>query len=73
MKCHINRNGLSDKAKSARFSTLYYIQVQSNPVLEFHTHLKLIQNLELKTQNKSRVWWHTPLIPALGRQRQVDF
>jgi hypothetical protein len=18
-------------------------------------------------------WWHTPLIPALGRQRQVDF
>jgi hypothetical protein len=21
----------------------------------------------------SRAWWHTPLIPALGRQRQVDF
>jgi hypothetical protein len=21
----------------------------------------------------SRVWWCTPLIPALGRQRQVDF
>jgi hypothetical protein len=20
-----------------------------------------------------RQWWHTPLIPALGRQRQVDF
>jgi hypothetical protein len=23
--------------------------------------------------NKGRVWWCTPLIPALRRQRQVDF
>jgi hypothetical protein len=21
----------------------------------------------------SRAWWHAPLLPALGRQRQVDF
>jgi hypothetical protein len=24
-------------------------------------------------RNPSRHWWHTPLIPALGRQRQVNF
>jgi hypothetical protein len=24
-------------------------------------------------QTKKRWWWRTPLIPALGRQRQVDF
>jgi hypothetical protein len=23
--------------------------------------------------NLSQAWWRTPLIPALGRQRQVDF
>jgi hypothetical protein len=22
---------------------------------------------------KLEIWWHMPLIPALGRQRQVDF
>ena len=26
-----------------------------------------------KKRKDRRVWWHTPLIPALGRQRQVDF
>jgi hypothetical protein len=29
--------------------------------------------LQFKKLRKSRVWWRTPLIPALGRQRQVDF
>jgi hypothetical protein len=26
-----------------------------------------------KLVGRSRAWWHTPLIPALWRQRQVDF
>jgi hypothetical protein len=26
-----------------------------------------------KNEVPSRVWWCTPLIPALGRQRQADF
>jgi hypothetical protein len=27
----------------------------------------------LQKLNISWVWWHTPLIPALGRQRQANF
>jgi hypothetical protein len=27
---------------------------------------------DMKTR-ESWAWWHTPLIPALGRQRQMDF
>jgi hypothetical protein len=28
---------------------------------------------KIRRYNTSRAWWHTPLIPALGRQRQTDF
>jgi hypothetical protein len=27
----------------------------------------------IKTDKRARQWWRMPLIPALGRQRQVDF
>jgi hypothetical protein len=30
-------------------------------------------NILLKAQHITGQWWHIPLIPALGRQRQVDF
>jgi hypothetical protein len=32
-----------------------------------------VQKEICKKHLSRRVWWHTPLIPALGRQRQVDF
>jgi hypothetical protein len=27
----------------------------------------------LKNSQEARQWWNTPLIPALGRQRQANF
>ena len=30
-------------------------------------------NQVVQTCNVEDVWWHAPLIPALGRQRQANF
>jgi hypothetical protein len=37
------------------------------------THLLQQGHTYSKRATPGRAWWHTPLIPALGRQRQVDF
>lgn len=34
--------------------------------------LSLSLFLNRTVQSKAPTWWHIPLIPALGRQRQVD-
>jgi hypothetical protein len=38
-------------------------------------HIKINKNKSQKYYKEvmSRAWWHTPLIPALRRQRQEDF
>jgi hypothetical protein len=31
------------------------------------------QKSKIKQTKTAGQWWHTPLVPALGRQRQADF
>jgi hypothetical protein len=42
------------------------------PCLEKQKQNKTKQQQQ-KSLNLARQWWRTPLIPALGRQRQADF
>jgi hypothetical protein len=37
------------------------------------TNSNTLKVISLKISRLRGAWWHTPLIPALGRQRQVDF
>jgi hypothetical protein len=37
------------------------------------TENNYIYVLYIKITHLSQAWWCTPLVPALGRQRQVDF
>jgi hypothetical protein len=39
---------------------------------KFHFKKKIILKSKLVKNKLSRAWWHTPLIPALGRQRQIS-
>jgi hypothetical protein len=56
--------------------TSWEITIQSCRFSVGNTKNVLYLFRNLKNKNKKHVawrWWHTPLIPALGRQRQVDF
>jgi hypothetical protein len=45
----------------------------SNSIKAEYTEEETTNNTDIKPKVKRRAWLHTPLIPALGRQRQVDF
>jgi hypothetical protein len=50
--------------KAGGFLIITWRAENSFPVMEWEV---------FKTEGPARWGWHTPLIPALGRQRQVDF
>jgi hypothetical protein len=62
---------------SALCSLSESLQAPAHTFIKLHT-IKIIIKLpkNKKKKKKKRLagqWWFTPLIPALGRQRQADF
>jgi hypothetical protein len=54
------------------FSNEYYPNESQD--IEFKRKiLSMIREFEEFKEDTSWAWWLTPLIPALGRQRQADF
>jgi hypothetical protein len=51
-----------------------YIQIIYSRLITKQMYIEWYRGNEMFEKEKlSQEWWHTPLIPALGRQRQVDF
>ena len=51
------------------------LELLAKPIKDSGLRINLVQNLKSKVTKEvgCRSWWCMPLIPALGRQRQVDF
>jgi hypothetical protein len=46
----------------------------SRNVIAQDSHKQVItEKSVIRMSGISQVWWHMPLFPAFGRQRQVDF
>jgi hypothetical protein len=53
-------------------TTEYEANIQ-NCIRFFHANNRQLEFYFKRLRLLSRAWWRTPLIPALGRQRQADF
>lgn len=56
--------------EATHFSVYFYLFLLSNRICGCHCS-KYTVKYQAQKSISARQWWHTPLIPALGRQRQV--
>jgi hypothetical protein len=49
------------------------MQIFNVDITFFHKNVLYLYLVEYENSGPSWAWWHTPLIPALGKQRQANF
>ena len=73
-KC-IDSNGGSSDEDLGGVETIIRIYYMKNTILRIKTNVSLNLKISLKHFRNhifTGQWWHTPVIPAIGRQSQAD-
>jgi hypothetical protein len=77
LNCWISTVALQKREPTVKSTSSHlcaHLPGHSNPESKKeHSVLTFWKCISLKLPCQASRWWHTPLIPALGRQRQVDF
>ena len=61
----------SSQPRSDQFKRIHHFLLQHTLLVSEGTHTHVPYDL-FKSSIGARKWWHTPLIPTLGRQKQAN-
>jgi hypothetical protein len=52
---------------------MFHLEILQTQKSQQKTNKQTKKNNKKQNKEEEPAWWHKPLVPALGRQRQADF